>query len=163
MAEAFNKERAIVQYSELQRLIAAGAYQERDHEGNYGEDGIEREIDTLNYEAARRGLAFHWHKENDSYTLGPLSDEEKAAFLHVNVEKLVSLLAETAQYLVSIPYESAMDKNYRTGLHERIAETLKQSYLVPVVRWEEQERLGSDMESIETRIQEINEQVNQQD
>ena len=135
MAE-FNKERAIARYTELSRLIHVGAYQERDHEGNYGEDGIEQAVDALDYQAAQHGLAFHWHKESDTYTLEPLSSESKAAFLHVNVERLVSILAETAQYLVSVPYESAMDKSYRTGLHERIAEALKQSYLVPVLQEE---------------------------
>jgi hypothetical protein len=138
MAE-FNQEQALRQYSELMKLISAGAYQERDHEGNYGADGIEKEVESLNFEAARRGKEFHWHKDTQQYTLEPISEENKAAFLHVNVEKLIPLLSETAQYLLSMPYESALDKSYRTGLHERIAAVLEQSYLVPVLSEQEQE------------------------
>ena len=151
----FNHERAIARYTELSSLIQAGAYQERDHEGNYGEDGIEKAVDALNYQAAQHGLAFHWHKESDTYTLEPLDDENKAAFLHVNVEALVSILAETAQYLVSLPYESELERSARTGLHKRIEEVLRDSYRVPVLR--------ESYEEIETRIQEIEAEVREQD
>lgn len=129
----FDRELAITRYTELSRWIDAGAYDERDHEGNYGEDGIEREIDNLSYQAAQHGLAFHWHKESRTYTLEPLDDENKAAFLHVNVEALVSILAETAQYLVSLPYQSDLERSARTGLHKRIEEVLRDSYRVPVL------------------------------
>jgi hypothetical protein len=135
MAE-FNHERAIARYTELSKYIQAGAYQERDHEGNYGEDGIEREVDRLNFQAAQHGLAFHWHKESRTHTLEPLDDESKSAFLHVNVEALVSILAETARHLNSLPYESEMEKNYRTNLHERVKSALEQSYRVPVLHEE---------------------------
>ncbi len=60
--------------------------------------------------------------------------------MHVNVEALVSILAETARYLVSIPDEpTALDKSYRAGLHERISEALEQSYRVPVLLEESEE------------------------
>ncbi len=136
----FNHERAIARYTELQKLIQAGAYDERDVDGSYGEDGIDKAVDDLNYQAAQHGLAFWWHKESRTYTLEPLDDENKAAFLHVNVEALVSILAETARYLVSIPDEpTALDKSYRAGLHERISEALEQSYRVPVLLEESEE------------------------
>lgn len=138
MAE-FNHEQAIKHYTELQRFIQAGAYDERDVDGSYGEDGIEKAVDGLDWKAAQHGLAFHWHKESDMYTLEPLDDENKAAFLHVNVEALISILAETARHLLSIPYESEMERSYRTGLHERIKTALEQSYLVPVLLEEAQE------------------------
>jgi hypothetical protein len=123
------------------QLIHTGAYQERDIDGSYGEDGIEQEADRLTYEAARRGLEFHYHKETDTYTLEPLSAENKAAFLHVNVENLLSLLSETAQYILSVPFESELDKSYRLGLHERMREALQSSYLVPVMREESEASL----------------------
>lgn len=152
----FNRERAIARYTELSSLIHVGAYDERDDEGNYGEDGIEKQADELVFQTAQHGLAFHWHKDTNTYTLEPLSDENKAAFLHVNVEGLVSILAETAQYLNSLPYESEMDKNYRGSLNKRIQEALEQSYRVPVVR---EVPPGDDIESIEQHIQELNQQA----
>src|SRR5258708_97376 len=133
MAE-FHHERAIARYTELQKFIQAGAYDERDVDGSYGEDGIEKAVDDLNFQAAQHGLAFWWHKEDRRYSLEALDDENKAAFLHVNVENLISILAETARHLLSIPYESEMERHYRAGLHERITEALQQSYLVPVLR-----------------------------
>lgn len=142
MAE-FNHEQAIKHYTELQKFIQAGAYDERDVDGSYGEDGIEKTVDDLNFRAAQHGLAFHWHKESDTYTLEPLDDESKAAFLHVNVEALISILAETARHLNSLPYESAMERNYRTGLHERIKLALEQSYLVPVLLEDSEATSGS--------------------
>ncbi len=87
----FNRTRAIAHYSERMRAIDVGAYDERDEQGNYGKDGIEEQADSLSFEAARRGLEFHYHKEEDRYSLEPLSAENKAAFLHVNGEALVKL------------------------------------------------------------------------
>jgi hypothetical protein len=52
----FNKEQAIKDYTELSRLISVGAYQERDIDGSYGEDGIEESVDTLASLAAQNGL-----------------------------------------------------------------------------------------------------------
>jgi hypothetical protein len=76
----FNHEAAITRYSELMKLIHAGAYDERDHAGNYGADGIERATAELEGRAARLGLQFIWHSEGQYYTLEPMSAEELAAF-----------------------------------------------------------------------------------
>src|SRR5260221_7249316 len=101
----FDKDKAVQRYSELSRLIHVGAYDAReDHDGNYGEDGIEKQVDELSFQAAQHGLEFYWHKDTKTYTLEPMSDENKSAFLHVNVERLLSILAETAQYLNYLPY-----------------------------------------------------------
>lgn len=132
MTEPFGQNKAVARYTQIMRLIHVGAYNEGDE--------IDRTAQDLDYEAAQHGLEFHYYKPEDRYTLEPLSAENKAAFLHVNVENLVSLLAETAQYILSVPFESDLDKAYRLGLHERISEALKQSYRVPVMRdWSEQE------------------------
>jgi hypothetical protein len=77
----FHQEQAITRYTDLMRLIHVGAYDERDHEGNYGEDGIEQAADRLEYRAAQHGLQFIWHSEGGYYTLEPMTDEERAAFL----------------------------------------------------------------------------------
>ncbi len=138
MAQPFDQAKAIARYTQLMQLIHAGAYSEGDE--------TEQAALNLDYQAAQHGLEFHYHKESDIYTLEPLSDESKAAFLHVNVEKLVSLLSETAQYLLSIPYESDSDKAYRTELHERISEALHLSYRLPVMREESEEEQEAEEE-----------------
>src|SRR5260221_11086661 len=116
----FDKDTAIARYSELSRLIHVGAYDERDHEGNYGEDGIEKAADALVFQAAQRGLAFHWHKDTSTYTLEALSAEDKAAFLHVNVESLVWCLTETSHYLNRLPYQSEEEGKIRAELNQHL-------------------------------------------
>jgi hypothetical protein len=80
MSEQFNHEQAIARYSELSRLIHVGAYDERDSDGNYGEDGIEQAADGLVYRAAQHGLQFIWDMGTHTYKLMPMSPEEIAAF-----------------------------------------------------------------------------------
>ncbi len=138
MTQSFDQSKAIARYTQLMQLIHAGAYREGDE--------TDQEAQDVEYEAAQHGLEFHYHKESDTYTLEPLSDESKAAFLHVNVENLLSLLSETGQYLLSIPYESDLDKAYRTGLHERISEALHRSYRIPVMREESEEEQEAEEE-----------------
>jgi hypothetical protein len=131
MAE-WNPEQAMRRYAQLMQLIHAGAYSDGDE--------TEQAVLDLDYTAAQHGLAFHYHKEEDRYSLEPISAENKAAFLHVNVENLLSVLAEASRYLVSMPYESELDKSYRTGLHERIGQVIHESYRVPVLRDEPPEK-----------------------
>ncbi len=119
----FDKEQAIRRYAQLMQLIHAGAYSDGDE--------TEQAALDLDYKAAQHGLEFYYHKEEDRYSLEPISAESKAAFLHVNVEQLIALLAETSRYLYTIPSVSALDRSYRTGLYERIKEALEQSYRVP--------------------------------
>lgn len=136
---ACTHETAIESYSELSRLIRVGAYDERGPDGAYGADGIEQAADTLEQQAAQHGLEFAWSDERGIWSLEPLSEEHKAAFLHVNVEKLVAVLAETAHYLMSLPYESELEKSARIGLHQRIEEVMRDSYRVPVLVEESEE------------------------
>jgi hypothetical protein len=76
----FNKEQSLARYTGLMQLIHVGAYQERNHEGNYGEDGIENAADELEFQAAQNGLQFFWHKDEGYYTLEPMTQEERTAF-----------------------------------------------------------------------------------
>jgi hypothetical protein len=82
MAE-FNQEQALKDYTELQRRVSVGAYEERKSEhfetGTYPEDGVEESIDNLTELAARHGLEFWWHKDTSTYTLEPMSEETRAA------------------------------------------------------------------------------------
>jgi hypothetical protein len=131
---AFDKERAITRYTELSKLIHVGAYDEREPDGSYGADGIEEAANKLIFQAAQHGLAFIWHKESDSYTLEPLLDESKAAFLHVNVEQLVWCLTETSHYLNRLPFQSEQERKTRAELNTHIERVLHDSYLVPVLK-----------------------------
>jgi hypothetical protein len=79
MAE-FNRVQAIVRYTALKRGISAGAYDKRDENGNYGADGIEREIDNLRYQANEHSLDFHWHQDTKTCTLEPMNTEDIEAF-----------------------------------------------------------------------------------
>jgi hypothetical protein len=134
----FDKDKAIARFTELSRLIQVGAYDERDIDGSYGEDGIEKAVDELELQAHRRGLDFSWHKDSDTYTLEPMSAENKAAFLEANVDQLTRLLAETLRYLSTFPYESGLEQSARMGLHTRGKEVLERSYIVPLhlAEWE---------------------------
>jgi len=76
----FNRERAIARYTELSRLIHLGIADERDHEGNYGEDGIEEAADNLVFQAAQNGLVFAWHKDTDTFTLDQMSASDRVVF-----------------------------------------------------------------------------------
>jgi len=82
MAE-WNHQRAIEDYSELQRRISVGAYSERSAEhfesGTYPEDGVEEGIDNLTELAAKDGLEFCWHKDSSSWSLEPMSEETRTA------------------------------------------------------------------------------------
>ena len=131
MAQPFDQSRALARYTQLMRLIHAGAYSERDETDQAAQD--------FEYEAAQYGLEFHYHEEEDRYTLEPLSAENKAAFLHVNVANLLSLLSETITHLNTLPYEIAMEKNYRTNLSERVKAALRMSYRVPVTQEESEQ------------------------
>jgi hypothetical protein len=97
LTQPFDQAKAIARYTQVMRLIHAGAYSEGDE--------TDQEAQDLDYKAAQLGLEFHYHKEDDRYTLEPLSAENQAAFLHVNVENLVSLLSETMTHLNTLPYD----------------------------------------------------------
>ena len=76
----WNREEAIMHWRGLQQLLQVGAYQERGHEGKYGEDGIEEEAFDLECAAAERGLQFVWHDDQNIWSLEQMSPEEIALF-----------------------------------------------------------------------------------
>lgn len=76
---AFNHGKAIADYAHFMSLVRVSAYDERDENGNYGADGIEESIDTLEELAAAHGLEFCWHTDVSTWTLEPMSAETRAA------------------------------------------------------------------------------------
>src|SRR5437879_33755 len=80
---AFNHQKAIEDYTELQRRITVGAYEERKSEhfetGTYPEDGVEESIDNLTELAAKDGLEFIWDVGTRTWSLLPMSEETRAA------------------------------------------------------------------------------------
>src|SRR5436305_4243005 len=74
------QEQAVKQYAELMRLIEVGAYDERELDGSYGEDGVERTIDTLEHRARLNGLKFVWDDQAKSSMLVPMAEQEKAGY-----------------------------------------------------------------------------------
>ena len=83
----FHREQAIQQYTELMRLISAGAYDERRHDGSYGADGVEESRDRLETQAAQQGLKFIGLK-GGPFTLEPMTDEEKAEYQQARESEL---------------------------------------------------------------------------
>jgi hypothetical protein len=75
-----NHAQTIARYTELMRLINAGAYDERDENGEYGADGIEQGVADLDFMAAKQGLEFCYHQVSKTYSLESMPDEDKAAF-----------------------------------------------------------------------------------
>jgi hypothetical protein len=75
----FDQEKALAAYTELMRRISVGAYQEREPDGSYGEDGVELSINNLNYQAESRGLHF---VHQGQWQLLPMTDEEKGLRWH---------------------------------------------------------------------------------
>jgi hypothetical protein len=77
-AEQHNITLACKEYTNLMQLIHAGAYSERDHEGNYAPDGVEKRIDELDEWAIAQGL--HFIRQGDEYTLEQATQEEIDAY-----------------------------------------------------------------------------------
>jgi hypothetical protein len=77
-----DQEQAVRQYAELARLISVGAYDELEPDGSYreGGDNVLRDIDRLEWRAARSGLKFV-KGESGAYTLLPMTEEEQRAYL----------------------------------------------------------------------------------
>ncbi len=76
----WDREQAIARYTDLMGLIHVGTFEERDHEGNYTPDGIEKAADSLMFEAASYGLVFVWHQDKQKYSLEPMTQGDLAAF-----------------------------------------------------------------------------------
>lgn len=99
MAE-LTQEQAIKDYTELMRRVRVGAYEERQVDGSFGEDGVEETIFNLQSWAAKQGLSFH---RIDAYVLEPMTAEEKAAYeLAQEMTEAESVAADQAAH--DFPY-----------------------------------------------------------
>lgn len=117
--QPFDPEKALEQYTELERRISVGAHSERDHEGNSAEDSIEEAHDKLEYQAALRGLQFVRVEQNPArYELHPMEPEQIEAFIDALLEGndiLRELLRAAVQKL---EYEEELVKRAREVLGE---------------------------------------------
>lgn len=80
MSQTFDKDKALEVYTRLMELAQAGAYQERNPDGSYAEDGVEESLEQLDLTVVMLGLCFRWNDKAVCWTLEPLSEQEKAAF-----------------------------------------------------------------------------------
>src|SRR5579864_5862517 len=71
--QPFNQQKALKDWTELQRLISVGAYTERSSEhyetGTWPEDGVEESIYNLETLATKNGLYFAWLEGEKRWTL----------------------------------------------------------------------------------------------
>jgi hypothetical protein len=84
----FDHEQAIKAYTGLMQRVSAGAYDELEPDGSYkpGGDNVLKDLDRLEWKAYRAGLKFV-HHEDGTYTLEPMTEEEKAAYLAAVIEE----------------------------------------------------------------------------
>ena len=74
--ETFNQEQALKAWTELQRVISTGATSER-----------KESVHNLENLAAKHGLLFIWHKDENRWILEPMSEKEKAIFKAVTEQE----------------------------------------------------------------------------
>ena len=85
MAESkpLTQEQAIAAWTELQRLISVGAYEERSVEHHvtdtWPEDGVEESLFNLENWAARQGLEFCWNIDSKTWSLYPIDPKDREA------------------------------------------------------------------------------------
>lgn len=86
--QPLNREQAIKAYTELARLISVGAYDEIEPDGSYreGGDDVLKDIDRLEWRAYREGLKFV-KGESGSFTLEPMTEEEKQEYLNAVMQE----------------------------------------------------------------------------
>lgn len=84
---SFNQEQALQHYTELQRRIRVGTYEKRGPHGEFGSDGILESVDNLEALAAKHGLLFIWHQDENRWALEPMSKEEKAVYKAVTEQE----------------------------------------------------------------------------
>ncbi len=69
-------EQAIAAWTELQRRIRVGAYEERSAEhhetGTWPEDGVEESVANLETWAERQGLEFCFNHDDNAWSLVPI-------------------------------------------------------------------------------------------
>jgi len=93
MTEGFNQEKAIAAYTNLMRYIQTGAYDEREPDGSYGPDGIEKDIAALEDKAALNGLKFVGSKEG-TYRLEPMTDQETMEYQAARMSGVIDVAKE---------------------------------------------------------------------
>lgn len=74
-----NQEHKLKQFAVLMRLIQRGAYDERQSDGTYGEDGIEEAADNLEAEGWDNGFNYCSHPDG-SYSLEAMTEVELASY-----------------------------------------------------------------------------------
>jgi hypothetical protein len=76
MAKPLTQEQAIAHWTELQRRISVGAYEERGAEhhetGTWPEDGVEESVANLETWAEKQGLEFCFHHDDNTWSLVPI-------------------------------------------------------------------------------------------
>lgn len=76
MTKPLTKEQAIATWTELQRLISVGAYEERGWEhyetDTWPEDGVEESVANLENWAEKQGLEFSWSHDSKTWNLVPI-------------------------------------------------------------------------------------------
>lgn len=77
MTKPLTKEQAIATWTELQRLISVGAYEERSWEHHltdtWPEDGIEESVFNLeNFAASQWQMEFCWNHDSKTWSLVPI-------------------------------------------------------------------------------------------
>ncbi len=72
-------EQALDHYTELQRLISVGAYEEMSsyhyETGTWPDDGVEESINNLDLWAEQQGLEFCWNHDSKTWSLVPIEQE----------------------------------------------------------------------------------------
>jgi hypothetical protein len=74
--ETINQEQALQDWTELQRLISVEATSER-----------KESVHKLENQAAKHGLLFIWHKDENRWIFEPMSEKEKAIYKAVTEEE----------------------------------------------------------------------------
>jgi hypothetical protein len=78
--QLLTKVKAIEYWTEYQRLISVGSYEERSVEhhltGTWPEDGLEESLFNLENWAAKQGLAFCWNHDSNTWSLVPIEQDD---------------------------------------------------------------------------------------
>lgn len=79
MSKPLTKEQAIEHWTELQRRISVGAFEERSslhyETGTWPEDGVEESVFNLETWAERQGLEFCFNHDDNAWSLVPIDQE----------------------------------------------------------------------------------------
>jgi hypothetical protein len=71
--QELTQEKALENWTEFQRLISVGAFEERSTEhfeaGTWPEDGVEESVEWLEMWASNQGLEFRWNADSKTWRL----------------------------------------------------------------------------------------------